>query len=185
MITSQTDGVAFNNSSSAKQKAEEIFRRFGEEASAPFMDLLRQYKDPARDVLQAMVDGFNAAARELQNREDAKVQKVAEQFATGAHWLEQARTVLDNENSENILDIIEKQGARHPEAVFALSLIGGIALGRLGRYSVEQVDSENVSAPSCPIESQGLHTQEQPSIATADPLSEQTPNQQGGRHGAA
>jgi hypothetical protein len=199
MTISQTiDEAGSNTSSSTKEKAAEMFRRLGPEASAPFLDLLSKYREPARDVLQAVADGFNAAAKELGSREDGKVRKVAEQFTFGAEWIQQANSILkQDDGSTNIVDLIEREGARHPEAVFALSLIGGVVLGRIGRYTVEKtsIDSNPMSstaaepgptldevATSCPIDTS---TAEAP-----QPSSELEPQNnekidQGGSHGAA
>lgn len=120
-------------------------KRIGEASATPFLDLLSKYQNSAIEVLETIEEGLNEAYEKLQVHPNETTRLVANQFSLGAKWLNKLHSSLKNGKSEDLIDIIEREGNAHPEALFAMSVLTGLFLGRLGRYTAHVPSSDNSS----------------------------------------
>lgn len=115
-------------------------KHVGEAGAGPFIELLHNYRGNVLEVMDAIEDGLRAAHRKLSESGSKSTQLVANQFSSGADMIERLRGPVASGQKDDLFKMIESQGSDHQEMVFAASVIAGMIVGRIGRYSSQATE---------------------------------------------
>lgn len=135
-----------------KDTGRDKLKEYGKEGLAPLMELFNRYgKDIVRymrhvgegleqgsqSLQSAPQDSSNESGVESDNENSDERQLVASWFEEGARWVDQLEKQLEQRNSDELLEFVERQGREHPAALFATSLVAGSVFGVVGKQAVK------------------------------------------------
>lgn len=127
-----------------KETGKDKLQEYGKEGLAPLMELFNRYGNEILLYMKHVEKGLNEGCKSLksassENKEEAAAKEeremVASWFEEGARWIGKLEKQMENKNSDELLDFVEKQGRDHPSALFATSLIAGSVFGVVGKQA--------------------------------------------------
>ena len=146
----------------SKDMGKDKLREYGKEGLAPLMELFNRYGKDIVHYMKHVETGLERGCEALRSdkeregkgqegaqSESEERQMVASWFEEGAKWVGKLEEQLENKNSDELLEFVERQGREHPAALFATSLVAGSMVGVIGREAFQargsEVKSESIS----------------------------------------
>lgn len=133
------------------------FQAYGRESIEPFVGILEKYGDTVSAYLEAMEEGLRGAGATLIREEGDQNQirrTVGQWFQEYSSWLGNLRGSFQGNNSQGLLNFIEREGVRQPAALLASSILTGTFLGRLGRSAVHVLKKDKIDPADAGVNEQ-------------------------------
>ncbi|MEX0799548.1 MAG: hypothetical protein WD025_08885 [Bacteriovoracaceae bacterium] len=129
----------------ATQKTKELgkdkLQEYGREGLGPVMELFNRYGQEMVEYVKQIATGLEKGGQSLReenpSEEGSKEARelTASWFEEGATFVNKLESQLNHKSSDELLEFVERQGREHPASLFAVSMVAGSLLGRVGKHA--------------------------------------------------
>lgn len=115
----------------------EKFKQVGQKGLSPLLSVFEKYRGDFQPFFNSLQTSLRAAVASLDKEDATSADKFLRQWLSETiNWLDTMKTKFEGKDTKEFMAYFEEEAKNHPGAMFAISYVAGLVLGRLGRHLV-------------------------------------------------